>query len=77
LVKTITIKDAVYKKLIAQKRKDESFSDLFERLAKNNLSSGIDALKQLRESTDFDKMSKRKFLQILHRKEVNAEFDNN
>lgn len=32
MVKTITIKDNVYKKLIAHKWKDESFSDLFERL---------------------------------------------
>ena len=50
MVKTITIKDDVYKKLVAQKRKEESFSDLFERLVKNNLHSGIDALKKLRES---------------------------
>ncbi len=63
MVKTITIKDEVYKKLIAQKRKEESFSDLFERLAKNNLHSGIDALKKLRESRiDFDKNVKEKML---------------
>lgn len=63
MVKTITIKDDVYKKLIAQKRKEESFSDLFERLAKNNLQSGIDALKKLRESRiDFDKNVKKNIL---------------
>lgn len=62
MVKTITIKDDVYKKLIAQKRKDESFSDLFERLTENNLHSGIDALKKLRESIDFDKNVKEKIL---------------
>jgi predicted CopG family antitoxin len=62
MVKTITIKDDVYKKLIAQKRKDESFSDLFERLAQNNLHSGIDALKKLRESIEFDKNVKEKIL---------------
>ncbi|MGB7676296.1 MAG: antitoxin VapB family protein [Nitrososphaeraceae archaeon] len=63
MVKTITIKDDVYKKLIAQKGKDESFSDLFERLAKNNLHSGIDALKKLRDSgIDFDKNVKEKIL---------------
>ena len=62
MVKTLTIKDDVYKKLIAQKRKDESFSDLFERLAENNLHSGIDALKKLRESIDFDKNVKEKIL---------------
>jgi len=62
MVKTLTIKDDVYKKLIAQKRKDESFSDLFERLAENNLHSGIDALKKLRESIDFDKNVKENIL---------------
>jgi predicted CopG family antitoxin len=63
MVKTITIKDDVYKKLVAQKRKEESFSDLFERLAQNNLHSGIDALKKLRESRiDFDKNVKEKIL---------------
>lgn len=62
MVKTITIKDDVYKKLIAQKRKDESFSDLFERLAEKNLHSGIDALKKLRGSMEFDKSVKEKIL---------------
>ena len=55
MVKTITIKDDVYKKLIAQKGKDESFSDLFERLVEENLHGGIDALKKLRGSIEFDK----------------------
>jgi predicted CopG family antitoxin len=32
LTKTLTIKDEVYKKLVSVKEKDESFSDLFERL---------------------------------------------
>jgi len=32
LTKTITIRDEVYKKLLAVKREDESFSKLFERL---------------------------------------------
>ena len=32
MVKTITIRDEVYRKLLAIKRGDESFSDLFERL---------------------------------------------
>ena len=63
MVKTITIKDDVYKKLIAQKGKDESFSDLFERLVEENLHGGIDALKKLRESgIDFDKNVKEKIL---------------
>jgi len=32
--KTITIKDELYRDLLKLKRKDESFSELFERLAK-------------------------------------------
>lgn len=55
MVKTITIKDSVYKKLIAQKDKDESFSDLFERLLEGNFHSSIDALKKIRGSIEFDK----------------------
>jgi predicted CopG family antitoxin len=62
MVKTITIKDDVYKKLIAQKGKDESFSDLFERLVEENLHGGINALKQLRGSIQFDKNVKEKIL---------------
>jgi predicted CopG family antitoxin len=32
LVKTVTIRDEVYEKLLSVKRKDESFSELFDRL---------------------------------------------
>ena len=63
MVKTITIKDNVYKKLIAQKGKDESFSDLFERLVEENLHGGIDALKKLRGSLEFDKNVKEKIIE--------------
>ena len=63
MVKTITIKDDVYKKLIAQKGKDESFSDLFERLVEENLHGGIDALKKLRGSLEFDKNVKEKIIE--------------
>jgi predicted CopG family antitoxin len=62
MVKTITIKDNVYKKLIAQKGKDESFSDLFERLVEENLHGGIYALKKLRGSIEFEKNVKEKIL---------------
>jgi predicted CopG family antitoxin len=62
MVKTLTIKDNVYKKLIAQKGKDESFSDLFERPVEENLHGGIDALKKLRGSIEFDKNVKEKIL---------------
>ena len=42
--KTLTIKESVYKKLLLMKRKDESFSDLFERLSNSNL----EVLKKMR-----------------------------
>ena len=42
--KTLTIKESVYKKLLLMKRKDESFSDLFDRLS----SSNIEVLKKMR-----------------------------
>jgi predicted CopG family antitoxin len=58
MVKTITIKDNVYKKLIAHKGKDESFSDLFERLIDENFRSSINVLKKLRGSMEFDKNDK-------------------
>lgn len=45
MVKTIIIKDNVYKKLIAHKGKDESFSNLFEIHIEGNYHSGVDALK--------------------------------
>ena len=53
MVRTITIKDGVFKRLSMQKGKDESFSDLFERLLDNQL-SGIMALTTLRGSVVFD-----------------------
>lgn len=58
MVKTITIKDSVYKKLIAHKGKDESFSDLFERLIEENFHSSTDALKKFKGSIEFDKDDK-------------------
>jgi predicted CopG family antitoxin len=54
MVKTITIKDDVYNKLKAQKGKDESFSDLFDRLVEKELHGGVNALKKLRRSVEFD-----------------------
>ena len=41
MVKTITIKDKVYKKLVSHKGKEESFSDLFERLMEKNAASSM------------------------------------
>jgi len=55
--KTLTIKTNIYEKLLALKRENESFSDLFERLSKNNVAT----LRKLRGCTEFknkDKMLK-------------------
>ena len=51
MVKTITIKDNVYNKLVELKRENESFSDLFERLAECQDSRQL--LLRLRGSVDF------------------------
>jgi len=48
--KTITIREDTYKRLLAVKRADESFSDLFDRLA----SGSIGTLKALRGSVEFE-----------------------
>ena len=51
LVKTITIRDEVYRKLLAVKRKDESFSELFDRLAESN--DPLKTLAKLRARVEF------------------------
>jgi predicted CopG family antitoxin len=51
LVKTITIKENVFNRLTSQKRKDESFSDLFERLLDNQVTD-IEILRKLRGSVE-------------------------
>ncbi len=51
--KTITIREEVYRMLMRVKRRDESFSGLFERLVKSR--SNIDVLKELRGSVEFKK----------------------
>lgn len=50
--KTITIKEDIYKMLLGVKRKNESFSNLFERLVKSK--SGLDILKELRAGFEFE-----------------------
>ena len=62
MVKTITIKDDVYRKLRGQKRKNESFSDLFERLSEQNSHSAAEVLNNLRASVEFGKGEKEKIL---------------
>jgi len=51
LVKTITIRDEIYRKLLTVKRKDESFSELFERLAENK--DPLETLTKLRAQVEF------------------------
>ncbi len=51
--KTITIKEEVYKLLLSIKGRDESFSNLFERLVKSR--SNLEILKELRASKFEDK----------------------
>ncbi len=48
--KTLTIKEDVYRKLLSLKREQESFSDLFERLAERE--GGIGALKKFAGSVE-------------------------
>lgn len=49
--KTLTIKESVYKKLLLMKKKDESFSELFERLSNSNL----EVLKKMRGCNTYEK----------------------
>ena len=51
VVKTITIRDEVYGKLLTVKGKDESFSELFERLVK--CTSPAETLRKLRGKVEF------------------------
>ena len=60
--KTLTIKESAYKKLLLMKRKDESFSDLFERLSKSN----IEVLKKMRGCNTYE--DKEKMLEEIYEK---------
>lgn len=51
MVKTITIRDEIYGKLLAVKRKNESFSELFDRLVECR--APIETLKELRGKVEF------------------------
>ena len=51
LTKTVTIRDEVYKKLLTVKRKDESFSKLFERLVEGT--NPVENLMKLRGCVEF------------------------
>lgn len=56
LVKTITIRDEVYKKLLTMKGKDESFSELFERLSEGV--NPLEILTKLRGCVEFREKEK-------------------
>ena len=64
--KTLIIRDDVCKKLVSVKEKDESFSELFERLVEQQ--SPIELLKSLRGSIELDKDDKRKLLLEISRR---------
>lgn len=51
MTKTITIRDEVYKKLLAVKREDESFNKLFERLLEGM--NPVENLMKLRGCVEF------------------------
>lgn len=51
MTKTITIRDEVYRKLSTVKGKDESFSELFERLVEDM--NPLETLKKLRGCVEF------------------------
>jgi predicted CopG family antitoxin len=53
LVKTITIREEVYRKLLTIKKNDESFSELFDRLAESK--DPLETLSKLRASVEFKK----------------------
>ncbi len=61
MTKTITIRDEVYKKLLAVKKKDESFSKLFERLLEGM--NSVEILMKLRGCVEFRDKEKM-FLEI-------------
>jgi predicted CopG family antitoxin len=66
MVKTITIRDEVYRKLLELKRKDESFSQLLDRLAECQDSRKI--LTQLRGPIDFAPGEKEQILTEIAKK---------
>jgi predicted CopG family antitoxin len=66
MVKTITIRDEVYGKLLTIKRKEESFSELFDRLVEST--SPVETLKKLRGKVEFTDKEKETVLSELYSK---------
>jgi len=56
LTKTLTIRDEIYEKLAAVKGKNESFSELFDRLVDG--AGSLESLKKLRGSVEFAEKKK-------------------
>lgn len=66
MVKTITIRDEVYGKLLTIKRKEESFSELFDRIVE--CTSPVETLKKLRGKVEFTDKEKETVLSELYSK---------
>jgi predicted CopG family antitoxin len=66
MVKTLTIKEDVYNRLVAIKKQGESFSDLFERLAKKE--DAASALEKLRASVTFGAGEKERMVADIYSK---------
>jgi len=64
MVKTITIRDDVYRKLLAIKG-EESFSELIERLIEGK---GVEILKKIRNRTEFSEEEKKIMLREIYAK---------
>jgi len=73
MVKTITIRDEVYGKLVMIKGRDESFSELFDRLVER--SSRVETLRKLRGKVDFT--DKETLLSELYSKRAEKRIDHN
>lgn len=58
MVKTLTIRDSVYNKLVARKANGESFSELFERLLEGSSANAVETLAKIRGSVEFKGDSK-------------------
>ena len=63
LSKTLTIRDEVYRKLVNVKGKDESFSELFERLV--DMQSSSNTLKAIRGAIELSSQEKKDLLESI------------
>lgn len=73
MIKTITIRDTAYRKLVAVKSEKESFSDLLERLVEEVMDP-VDLLRSLRESVELTSAEKRKILRSVRRRRLERRF---